>query len=154
MKTKLHIRFLLVLLACLALIAVTAPGLFSGSFDPVAVKARTDAWPGWARVGLVAGFLVCLAAMLDTFGRLFATVALRFWKGGDASPRTVALLRFVSLAAIVGGMTIWRLLAPGMFPHPSNAWMEPCLLGVALLPVAAALLALWRAAAAAPAGRP
>lgn len=144
MKTNIHIRFLLVLLAGLALIAVTAPGLFSGSFDPAVAKARTDAWPSWARVGLSAGFLVCLAAMLDTFGRLFAAVALRFWNSSDASPRKVALLRFSSLAVLVGGMTLWRILAPGMFPHPSNAWMEPCLLGVALLPVAAALRVLWR----------
>lgn len=144
MKTKLHLRFLLIV-AGLALTAVVAPGLFSGSFDPVAVKARTDAWPGWARVGLAAGFLVCLAAMLDTFGRLFAAVALRFWNSGDASPRTVALLRLSSLVALVGGMTLWRLLAPGMFPHPSIAWMEPCLLGAALLPVATPMRALWRA---------
>ena len=149
MKTNLNVRFPFIV-AGLALTAVVAPVLFSGSFDPVAVKARTDAWPGWARVGLVAGLLVCLAAMLDAFGRLFAAVALRFRSGGHASPRTVALLRFSSLAALVGGMTLWRLLAPGMFPHPSNAWKEPCLLGAALLPVAAALRALWRAGRAVP----
>jgi len=142
MKTKLHIRFFLVLLAGLSLIAVAAPGLLTGSVDPVAVKARIDAWSGWARVGLAVALLAYLAAMLDTFGRLFAAVAIRSWNAGVNSSRKAVLLRFSSLVALVGGVTLWRILAPGMFPHPSNAWMEPCLLGVALVPVAVAGAAL------------
>lgn len=54
----------------------------------------------------------------------------------------LVLLRISSLVALVGGVTIWRIWAPGMFPHPSNAWIEPCLLGVALVPVAVAGAAL------------
>ncbi len=145
MKAKLHIRFLIVLLAGLSLIAAAAPGLLAGSVDPVAVKARIGVWPVWERVGLATGLLVCLTAMLDTFGRLFAAFALRVGNAGGGSLRKAACFRFVSLVVLVGGMTLWRILAPGMFPHPSNAWMESCLLGAALLPVAVALRALWRA---------
>ena len=134
----LHARSFLVILAGLAMFAILAIAS-SGTFDPNTVKSGIKAWPTWAKATLFAGWIAYIAFALDTFGRFVASMALRLRKRGDHSPRREALVRFAVLSVCAIGMVLWRTLAPGMFPQPSNGWILPALLGAVLVPVAATI---------------